>query len=114
MTIHIPIDRRLIVAAGLILVLAFVFVLIWPYLVAAGVLAVAWRVIGRDLRSARRRRPKSSWAALGKSAALMYAAWNSRWLKPALVKASVPQLADGGDPKPDLVVDAEASDDIPF
>lgn len=109
-TIHIPIDRRLIVAACLILVLAFVFVLIWPYLVAAGVLTVAWRIIARDLRKGRRRRPKSSWSSLGRTAALMYAAWNSRWLKPASVKASIPARADGGDPKPD----AEASDDIPF
>lgn len=70
--------------------------LLWPYLVGAGVLAVAWRVVGRDVRSSRRRRPRSSWSSLGRTAALMFAAWNSRWLKPTVqTRVSVPASTPG-------------------
>lgn len=46
-----------------------------------------------------RSRPRSSWSSLGRTAAIMFAAWNSRWLKPGkkpgkrIVKASVPKAA---------------------
>jgi hypothetical protein len=85
-------ERHLIVG-GLLLAAALVTIwLVWPYIVSAGVLYVCWRVIRRDLPGYRRR-PKSSWSSLGRTAALMFAAWNSRWLKPTLHKASVPGRA---------------------
>lgn len=42
-----------------------------------------------------KRRPKSSWSSLGRTAALMFAAWNSRWLKPSAFTAKVHAAADG-------------------
>lgn len=103
-------ERRLLVSGGVVLAgaLGLGVYLLWPYLVAVGVLAAAWRVLRRDVR---RRRPRSSWSSLGRTVALMYAAWNSRWLRQVTnpVRVSVPAAADGGasTPLPD-------DDDIPF
>ena len=52
---------------------------------------VGWHVLHAKLGI--RRRPKSSWSSLGRTAALMFGAWNTRWLKPHQAKASVPAKA---------------------
>lgn len=70
--------------------------LFWAYLVGAGVLWLAWRMLRRDL--GHRPRPKSSWSSLGRTVSIMYAAWNSRWLKPGRgpnFKMSMPAKVDG-------------------
>jgi hypothetical protein len=84
------VDVRL--ACGLAGVVALVLLvwLAWPYLVGAGVTFAGWRVATSHTR---RRRPRSSWSSLGRTAAMMYAAWNSRWLKGSTFKASVPAAA---------------------
>lgn len=51
-------------------------ILVWPYLVGAAVLAVAWRVVRRG--QPRRRRPRSSWAKLIEAGSLAAVAWNTR------------------------------------
>lgn len=84
--------RRLILAAAVTLTVAFIVWVLWPYIVGAAVTLAAWRVLRRDTR---RRRPKSSWSSLGRTGATLFAAWNSRWLKGPLLKASVPASADG-------------------
>lgn len=59
---------------------------------------VSWHLIGRKVGV--KRRPKSSWSALGRTGAIMYAAWNSRWLKPT-VKASIPASAANPHDRPE-------------
>jgi hypothetical protein len=81
------VELRLVAAAALVAVLVAVVVFAWPYLVGAGVMVAGWRVATRHTR---RRRPRSSWSSLGRTAALMYAAWNSRWLRGSTLRASVP------------------------
>jgi len=71
--------------AGLLVLAA---VLLWKWLLLAGVARLAWRRLYPG-----RRRPKSSWSSLGRTAAMLFAAWNSRWLKPQQLRASVPARA---------------------
>jgi hypothetical protein len=102
-TVTSSLERR-IVAGGLLLAGGLVALwLLWGYIVGAAVLFAAFRVLTRGTRS---RRPKSSWSSLGRTAALMFAAWNSRWLKPSLVKASIPAKA-GAEHAPRLFDDTE-------
>lgn len=87
------VDVRLLCGVAAVAALALVVWLVWPYLVGAGVIAAGWRVATRHTR---RRRPRSSWSSLGRTAAMMYAAWNSRWLKGVSpVRVSVPRAATG-------------------
>lgn len=89
-------------------------VLYWHILVGLAVGAFAYRHL---TRATRRRRPKSSWSQMGRTVAMMYGAWNTRWLKNTTFRASVPAAAGAGamdvhgvslDPSARLV------DDIPF
>lgn len=77
------VELRVAVALAAVVGIVLVVVLVWQYLVAGAVLVAAVRHLTRHTR---RRRPKSSWASLGKTAAMMFAAWNSRWLKPSTVE----------------------------
>lgn len=77
------VELRVAVALAAVVGVVLVVVLVWQYLVAGAVLVAAARHLTRHTR---RRRPKSSWSSLGKTAALMFAAWNSRWLKPSTVE----------------------------
>lgn len=54
---------------------------------------LAWHVIRAKVGIKTRRRPKSSWSSLGRTVALMFGAWNTRWLNPKLPKASIPASA---------------------
>lgn len=88
--------KRLAFAAALAAVVAVSVWLLWSYLVGAGVLFLAWRILRRDL--GHRPRPKSSWSSLGRTVSIMFAAWNSRWLKPGRgpsFKLSLPASVDG-------------------
>lgn len=108
---RIILERRLVVVAVVLAgALGLTIYLLWPYLLACGVLAAAWKVLGRGTR---RRRPRSSWSSLGRTGALMYGAWNTRFLKQVTnpVRVSVPKSADGGSSNP--IVD-ELEDVIPF
>lgn len=88
--------RRVAIVALVVGALMLTVWLLWPYLVGGAALAVAWRVVGRDVRRGARRRPRSSWSSLGRTAALMFAAWNSRWLKPTSpIRASIPARTPG-------------------
>lgn len=82
--------RRAVVAAAALAAVALAVVLLWPYLVAGAVAVFGFRVA---MRGQGRRRPKSSWSSLGRTAALMYAAWNSRWLKDVSANVTVPKRA---------------------
>ena len=66
-----------VVGAAVLVLVAAAVAMFWHYLIGAGVVYAAWRMLRRDVR---RRRPRSSWSSLGKTAAMMYAAWNSRGL----------------------------------
>lgn len=114
---------RQLSAAAVLSLLALASLLIYLYWrVAVNALTlllvgrVAWMYLTHRLGI--KRRPKSSWSSLGRTAAIMYAAWNSRWLKPS-VKASIPASADG-EPKPAQYTDPfgggiiATSEDIPF
>lgn len=74
--------RRVIVFAVLAAVFVLAVLLFWRWL-AFAVLAAACL---RALRGRRRRR--SSFAANVQALAVLYAAWNSRWLKTSKLKAS--------------------------
>jgi len=76
---------RVVLLAGVAGATLLAVGLLWHYLLAAGVLYAAVRHLTRHTR---RRRPKSSWSSLGRTVALMFAAWNSRWLKPAAPASS--------------------------
>ena len=86
-----------------VILAAFVF---RAYLLEAAVGWFALRMAAHRVRRhlgvpARRRRPKSSWSSLGRTAAIMYAAWNSRWLKPpAHERASVKESAETSEVPP--------------
>lgn len=84
------VDVRLLCGVAGVAVLALVVWFAWPYIVGAGVTVAGYRIATRGTR---RRRPRSSWSSLGRTAAMMYAAYNSRWLKGPLVKASIPAKA---------------------
>lgn len=96
--------RRTICGVVLLLVTALALYALWRWLLEGTVLIIAVRHLTRDRR---RRRPKSSWSSLGRTGALMFAAWNSRWLakgangKP--LRVTVPAAADG-----------EPADPVPF
>ncbi len=81
--------------SGLVVVAVVVLLLViyWHYLFGAVLLFLGGRGLATHY-GWRRRRPKSSWSSLGRTAAMMFAAWNSRWLKPVDVKASVRKTAD--------------------
>jgi hypothetical protein len=81
-----------LVLAGVVAIAAAVW-LLWPYIVGGAVAVIGWRVVTRHTR---RRRPRSSWSSLGRTAAMMYAAWNSRWLKGSTLRASIPARAGRG------------------
>lgn len=68
-----------VLIASVVTVLAAVAVAVWlwQYLVGAGVMYAAFRHLTRHTR---RRRPRSSWSSLGRTAAMLYAAYNSRGL----------------------------------
>lgn len=94
---------RQISAAAALTLLALAALLLYLYwhdamLVMLGY--VCWRFLMH--RVGFKRRPKSSWSSLGRTAALMYASWNSRWLNPtSRIKASIPAkvgLIDHPDP----------------
>lgn len=87
------VDVRVLATVAAVLAVALVVWLAWPYLVGVAVIAAGWRVATRHTR---RKRPRSSWSSLGRTAALMYAAWNSRWLKGSTFKASVPARVGAG------------------
>lgn len=76
------VDVRLVATLTAVAAAVLVVVLAWHYLVAGGVLYAAYRHLTRHTR---RRRPKSSWSSLATSSAALFAAWNSRWLKPSTV-----------------------------
>lgn len=76
------VDVRLVATVAAVAAAVLVVVLAWHYLVAGGVLYAAYRHLTRH---SRRRRPKSSWSSLATSSAALFAAWNSRWLKPSTV-----------------------------
>lgn len=91
------VDARLVATLTAVAAAVLVVVLAWHVLVAGGVLYAAYRHLTRHTR---RRRPKSSWSSLGRTAALMFAAWNSRWLKTTVatpagkpLRVSVPAAA---------------------
>src|SRR5690348_8425739 len=101
-------------AAALLAVVALV-VVFWQTIVLAAV-----GFAGIRFAAARagvvRRRPRSSFASNVKALALLYAAWNSRWLKPAQV-AKVHARTEGTVTTPEgvVVVDRNGpSDPIPF
>lgn len=73
------VEPRVVAALAGVAVVALVLALLWRYAVGAAVVWAAWRHV---TRGSRRRRPRSSWSSLGRTAALLYAAWNSRWLRP--------------------------------
>lgn len=62
---------------GMALLAGTLAFLLWHYIVGAGVLLLAVRHLRRH---GRRRRPRSSWSSLGRTAAMLYASWNSRGL----------------------------------
>lgn len=76
------VDARLVATLAAVAAAAVVVVLVWKFLVAGGVLYAAYRHLTRH---SRRRRPRSSWSSLATSSAALFAAWNSRWLKPPTV-----------------------------
>jgi hypothetical protein len=101
-------EIRIAAGVGAASMLAVLIYALWPYIAGAGVIVAAWRVMHRGTR---RRRPRSSWSALGRTAALMYAAWNSRWLRVDR-KATVPAKAVT---TPDIVSGNELVDDgVPY
>lgn len=67
---------------GIAAALALTIYLLWHWLITAAILATCARLLAHLAGYRPRRRPKSSWAALLRSLAMCYAAWNSRWLKP--------------------------------
>ena len=85
---------RVLFVVVLVVTLLVALLELWRWLLAAVVVCAAWRHLTRGMR---RRRPKSSWSSLLRSAAVVYAAWNSRWLRPkgpgAHIKVTVPKRA---------------------
>lgn len=69
---------------------SILLVIYWRDVLAFVIGISALKIIAHKL-GLRSRRPKSSWSSLGRTGAMMFAAWNSRWLKPATVKASIPE-----------------------
>lgn len=84
--------RALISAAALLTIaasLALLLYLYWADVLLVGLGYLCFRFLMH--RAGFKRRPKSSWSSLGRTAALMYASWNSRWLRPSSpIKASIP------------------------
>lgn len=94
---------RQISAAALLTITASLALLLYLYradVLLAGLGYLCFRLLMH--RAGFKRRPKSSWSSLGRTAALMYASWNSRWLNPtSRIKASIPAkvgLIDHPDP----------------
>lgn len=100
------VQLRLLCGVAALAVLAAAVWLLWPYLVGSVVLVAAWRVATRGMR---RRRPRSSWSSLGRTAAAMYAAWNSRWLRQG-VRVSAPARAG----REHLCGECGRDDTVPF
>jgi hypothetical protein len=76
------VTARQTVAAALALTLGVLLVALAWHLILLGLAGMwAYRVLARRA-GVWRPRPKSSWSSLGRTAAMLYAAWNSRWLKP--------------------------------
>ena len=89
--------RRLSPAALIMAVatVALAVAVFWTFIVhAIAVVAasvLAWKVIRHKLGI--KQRPKSSWSSLMRSAAILFASWNTRWFKPHDPKASIPASA---------------------
>lgn len=85
-------SRAIIVVAAALVLVAYA---VWAYRVQLGELVLTGALLKAYMHKTLgvKRRPKSSWAALGKTAALLYAAWNSRWLKGLDAKVTVPKRA---------------------
>lgn len=83
--------RRYVVLDIALVTLVAVVLLLWKLIVATAALAFVLNVCRHKLGFVKKNaRPKSSWSTIGKTGAIMYAAWNSRWLKPGThgIKAS--------------------------
>lgn len=94
--------RRISPAAVLSLVaFAVLIVAVWHYVLTAAGLWFAYRILRWKHGPKRRPRPRSSWSSLGRTAALMFAAWQARWLKPTSpITASIPAQA-GAEHRPE-------------
>ena len=92
--------RRALIAALILTVLAVVF---WQVVLNVAAVAAVTRIAWLRLRhlTGAKARPRSSWSALGRTAALMFAAWQTRWIKPHALKASVAASADGMPARPE-------------
>lgn len=101
------VTRRYLLAAAAVIVATVLVLLFWRYLVGAGVIVVGYRTVTRHIR---RRRPRSSWSSLGRTASIMFAAWNSRWLKPTSPVVAKVHAAAGAEHAPC----GECGQEIPF
>lgn len=82
--------------------LTLAVVILWHYIIEAlvgyTVIRLAWAWARKELGI--KHRPRTSWSSLGRTAALLFAAWNTRWIKPHTVRASVPAKA-GSEHRPE-------------